>query len=854
MKQIRNLFIILIALGSSLALWAKPEVPPGISNPQDLNKFWHVTEGADVYPYAWAVSLRNHAGDGSMYLDNLDEKYGIIPNPYAAEDVADYYKSPYLLPYIGVSASWSDAPHDQADVYKPVGNLDEDVASWAQLKRAFRIIDGTPSIAMIGTNCTFCHSNSMTYRSNISENFKHVFVEGAGNIMNVRGFFRDMAGSTVLMFLNVKKLREFLSGTQNILGFGYQVDQALPIASQFVCQFKNDIEFNVTGNSTQRFFLGNWIARTETPQYEAGEIPCAEEEETSGESRLITIQALRSWFKNRARSHILEYRTTVKEYLEKLLIITVFKDLREEANQNKMPTDEEHEWFKAQNLLTKELQARMEWLANTISGYPDTDQTPSGYGTTDAFGRIGNTVARYDDPVPLKANVSFPHMWGIKYRSMFHWNANTNSVLMRNIGQSFGLGAVLSNKATPEEAQAEAREMAEMSDEDKRNYLIEKGRFRATTNIPNLGYLEKKIYDIKIPQWTELMGDDIDREKVIPGCEVYVKNCMGCHTGAETRVGPSGELINYHSFPLTTIGTDPNQSVMQAKFIDGKPLKEVLFGFTQAVRDQFASDSPGSVDAEGFLNDFSYVKEIRGPEVFRDSFRGETEANARFDLGYLNTPMLTGYVARHLSGVWATAPYLHNGSVANIMELLTPPENRMTQFYAASQPITDVETGEILLPGRAYDGVKLGYFQPNQGLLRKICKYDSEKCFIVDNGSVDWFYKLMDAGSLKDEDGNFVLDKYGNKQPDPVLARQAIEAVYSQLDQLGSGNSNRGHYFDHFDDMTFADKRNLIEFLKVLQPEPEYAWENPGNYYQINKIDPLQALSPANASCSAVSE
>lgn len=40
-----------------------------------------------------------------------------------------------------------------------------------------------------------------------------------------------------------------------------------------------------------------------------------------------------------------------------------------------------------------------------------------------------------------------------------------------------------------------------------------------------------------------------------------------------------------------------------------------------------------------------------------------------------------GYAAGPLSGLWLTAPYLHNGSVANLAELLTHPEDRRVTFY-----------------------------------------------------------------------------------------------------------------------------------------------------------------------------
>jgi len=38
------------------------------------------------------------------------------------------------------------------------------------------------------------------------------------------------------------------------------------------------------------------------------------------------------------------------------------------------------------------------------------------------------------------------------------------------------------------------------------------------------------------------------------------------------------------------------------------------------------------------------------------------------------------YEARVLQGIWAAAPYLHNGSVPTLAELLTPPAQRVKQF------------------------------------------------------------------------------------------------------------------------------------------------------------------------------
>ena len=43
-----------------------------------------------------------------------------------------------------------------------------------------------------------------------------------------------------------------------------------------------------------------------------------------------------------------------------------------------------------------------------------------------------------------------------------------------------------------------------------------------------------------------------------------------------------------------------------------------------------------------------------------------------------------GYKARPLQGIWATPPFLHNGSVPNLFELLSPVSERSTQFWVGN--------------------------------------------------------------------------------------------------------------------------------------------------------------------------
>ena len=47
-----------------------------------------------------------------------------------------------------------------------------------------------------------------------------------------------------------------------------------------------------------------------------------------------------------------------------------------------------------------------------------------------------------------------------------------------------------------------------------------------------------------------------------------------------------------------------------------------------------------------------------------------------------------GYRARPHDGIWATPPFLHNGSVPNLYQMLVPAASRSTRFYLDPRGLT----------------------------------------------------------------------------------------------------------------------------------------------------------------------
>jgi mono/diheme cytochrome c family protein len=113
----------------------------------------------------------------------------------------------------------------------------------------------------------------------------------------------------------------------------------------------------------------------------------------------------------------------------------------------------------------------------------------------------------------------------------------------------------------------------------------------------------------------------MDRQKAAAGKPVFERQCARCHASERT-----GKPV-----PVDEVGTDRNRLETWSR------------------------------DAAVAAN-----RVVTGMGIERKGLVEET---------------MVGYVAVHLDGVWLRAPYLHNGSVPTLRDLLEPPERRPALFY-----------------------------------------------------------------------------------------------------------------------------------------------------------------------------
>ena len=68
-----------------------------------------------------------------------------------------------------------------------------------------------------------------------------------------------------------------------------------------------------------------------------------------------------------------------------------------------------------------------------------------------------------------------------------------------------------------------------------------------------------------------------------------------------------------------------------------------------------------------------------------------------YDWGFSHFQKLNGYVAEPMDGLWLRAPYLHNGSVPTLVDLLKVPEDRPKAFVRGGE-VLDSEHGGFVAP------------------------------------------------------------------------------------------------------------------------------------------------------------
>ena len=366
--------------------------------------------------------------------------------------------------------------------------------------------------------------------------------------------------------------------------------------------------------------------------------------------------------------------------------------------------------------------------------------TEEGYGRTDALARISNTV--FGDHLAASnyqvadAPVNYPPVWNIWKFDWVQYNASVSQPMARNIGESMGTGAkynLMNRYGQP---------------------LPSHARFNSTTMLENLHTIEMTLRRLQPPAWNEQVLGAIDWPLAEKGKELFKKHCEGCHgphiAPPELKAlnsplkGPNDPEWLMRTVCIDDIGTDRNtaanfavatvdisrtgltQAELQAiarKTAEVWNTREAAYWNARIVTLSAGPQSPENVaeiaklkaqiadqrralEADLATIDpkalavgraLSYLGTMIREKAYADYRYTPAEQADRDGFGILDMPqVLAAYKPRPLGGMWASPPFLHNGSVPTIYDLLLPAEQRPSTFRVGS---------------REYDPQKLGLAQ-----------------------------------------------------------------------------------------------------------------------------------------------
>ncbi len=334
-----------------------------------------------------------------------------------------------------------------------------------------------------------------------------------------------------------------------------------------------------------------------------------------------------------------------------------------------------------------------------------------GPGRLDALGILVNEIVGTDMKLPENyrepnAPVSYPALWLTPRLAAVEWNGSVTNPLERNIGEVLGVFGHASFAGPTHDL------------------------FRSTAVVRNLVALERMVDDLKPPAWPVDFLGAIERTLAERGRIVYEKaKCAECHGGRPDRTKPDyglpltppnlfgKQFLKVWLNPINQAQTDPRTAL---NFADRTAATGYLAPFFGGLPRVPAAAVTGLATAMIARRQFEELGLTELEMVEYSNFQAPEPAPQtpnQLAAGLDALPrVLKRYKSGPLVGIWATAPYLHNGSVKSLYELLLPASQRAKSFWVGSREfdpravgyVSDQAPGlfelDTTLPGNANTG------------------------------------------------------------------------------------------------------------------------------------------------------
>lgn len=312
----------------------------------------------------------------------------------------------------------------------------------------------------------------------------------------------------------------------------------------------------------------------------------------------------------------------------------------------------------------------------------------------DAVGMILNRITGLDiGPPPsyliatniqlATAPVRYPFLWNASLQDFTQWpgflpNGSPLFGLLRNAGEILGVFSLFHPTNAVNLLQ--------------KDYLTSN-----SINYTNLFTLERLTRQIGPPRWPWAIDTAITNR----GAQVFQKECASCHGISPGQPRCFQWENQTWKTPIIDVGTDSreitslnrvvNTGTMAGAFLPGRGTLQT----NDSALKVLAYADIGSVSAWLAANPAELTNLLAGSFVLKDCIPAEPTlagALAMLTNTFVVPPLTTtnfAYESRVLQGIWASAPYLHNGSVPTLAELLKPASERVASFPIG--PAYDIE-------------------------------------------------------------------------------------------------------------------------------------------------------------------
>ena len=312
------------------------------------------------------------------------------------------------------------------------------------------------------------------------------------------------------------------------------------------------------------------------------------------------------------------------------------------------------------------------------------------------------------------APVSYPFLWDIVRSDYVQWNglaANSGiGPLGRNTGEVIGVFGILDWTAQKPGFSISAF----LSGQTHKRKQVD---FKHSINLVNLKRIENHLGTLKSPIWPEAILGKIDAEKARAGQKLYARYCESCHqvidrnnadriaiarmssvSSIDTDPAMADNSVSYRGKSGNFVDTFQAASIGNVIIAEDAPVVQLLTSVTKGV---VATPDP---DKNIFRRWGDWLYTLTA-SFFTNPIRTSSVKSGNYTPDTTAAPYasLLSYKARPLNGIWATAPFLHNGSVPSLYDLLLPKKK------AGDPENGEYRPDEFVVGSREFDPVKIGF-------------------------------------------------------------------------------------------------------------------------------------------------